>query len=60
MSVQSVDSAPRTAVATRAPRILSCAPDLTLSLDSFAPASVGLSSTAGMELSKNLKLDNIV
>ena len=53
MSIQSVDSAPRTAAAIRAPRILWCAPDLTLSLDNFALDSVDHSSAAGMEFSKN-------
>ena len=53
MSIQSVDSAPRTAAAIRAPRILWCAPDLTLSLDNFALDSVDHSLAAGMEFSKN-------
>ena len=60
MSVQSVDSAPRMAAAIRAPRILWCALGLTLSLDSFALGSVGLSPAAGMDFSKNSKLDDIL
>ena len=48
MSHQSVDSAHPMAAATRAPRTLRCARDLTLSPDSFAPGSVVPSSAAGL------------